>query len=61
MLTKRGGRGFMPWGLPFSTMSLLFVLQQGFDQLQMFVINASAYPGGKVSKAVILEKSKCGR
>ena len=33
-------------------------LQQGFDQLQSLVVSASAYPSGKVSKAVILEKSK---
>ncbi len=32
-------------------------LQQGFDHLQSLVINTSAYPSGKVSKAVILEKS----
>ena len=30
--------------------------QQGFDHLQSLVINLSAYPSGKVSKATILEK-----
>ena len=34
-------------------------LQNGFDQLQSLVINPTAYPSGKVSKAVILEKSRC--
>ena len=35
-----------------------FLLQHGFDHLQSLVVNLSAYPSGKVSKAVILEKSE---
>ena len=34
------------------------VQQSGFDQLQSLVVNVSAYPSGKVSKTIILEKSE---
>ena len=32
-------------------------IKQGFEQLQSLVVNPASYPGGKVSKATILEKS----
>lgn len=32
-------------------------IKQGFDHLQSLVVNLSAYPSGKVSKAVVLEKT----
>jgi len=32
-------------------------IKHGFDHLQSLVINLSAYPSGKVSKATVLEKS----
>ena len=34
------------------------LLQHGFEQLQSLVVNLSAYPSGKVSKATVLEKSE---
>lgn len=32
-------------------------IKSGFDQLQSLVVNVSAYPSGKVSKTIILEKT----
>ena len=33
-------------------------IKQGFEHLQLLVVNPSSFPSGKVSKAVILEKSE---
>ena len=33
-------------------------IKNGFDHLQSLVINPTQYPSGKVSKAVLLEKSE---
>ena len=33
-------------------------IKQGFEHLQSLVVNPSSFPSGKVSKAVILEKSE---